>query len=169
MSCDLGETWNSWIIKIQKCRLKLDKSSLLPPFNLLERESLNKNSHHKWPLARSVLMVWSGLYKLCHAAIPDWRTWSKLREHGKHWGRKKMENIKLKMQEHQVKCLINKNKKWNLNSFLLFDSGSNPFCKKLEDAVDDHLSTHYQFSSAWKLQRQWLVCARLWMVCANIL
>ena len=59
-----------------------------------------------------------------------------------------MENIKLKMEEHQVKGLINKNNKWNLNSFLLFDSGSNPFCKKLEDAVDDKLSTHYQFSSA---------------------
>ena len=159
MSCDLGETWNSWIIKIQKCRLKLDKSSLLPPFNLLERESFNKTPHHKWPG-----LLWFNQGSTSCAMLP-----SRMGEHGKHWGRKKMENIKLKMQEHQVKCLINKNKKWNLNSFLLFDSGSNPFCKKLEDAVDDQLSTHYQFSSAWKLQRQWLVCARLWMVCANIL
>ena len=61
----------------------------------------------------------------------------------------KMENIKLNMEDYQeVKGLINKNNKWNLKSFLLFDSGSNPFCKKLEDAVDDKLSTHYQFSSA---------------------
>ena len=82
MSCDLGETWNSWIIKIQKCRLKLDKSSLLPPFNLLERESFNKTPHHKWPG-----LLWFNQGSTSCAMLP-----SRMGEHGVSWVN--MENMK---------------------------------------------------------------------------
>ena len=111
MSCDLGETWNSWIIKIQKCRLKLDKSSLLPPFNLLERESFSKTPHHKWPG-----LLWFNQGSTSCAMLP-----SRMGEHGVSWVN--MENMKYQPDDlnHSIYSLISS---FSPQFFYSFDSVS---------------------------------------------